>query len=131
MAIRDLMNNVKLTASLSPAARAASGTGTAVDLQGYGAAMAVVQFGTWTDGTHTPVLQHSADGTSYTPCDTNSLSGSFTAVSGTAGANTVQKVGYTGSYRYVRGVMTIAGGTSGALSAFGVVTGVATQQPAA
>lgn len=129
MALRDLENNVSVAQSLVPAARAATGTGSAVDLQGYGAAMAVVQFGAWTDGSHTPSLQHSADGTTYVACDTNSLNGSFTAVSGTAGSNTVQKIGYKGGYRYVRALMTITGGTTGALSCVEITRGNPSQKP--
>ncbi|MBI3419262.1 MAG: hypothetical protein HY053_03920 [Proteobacteria bacterium] len=117
MTIRDLKSNLSVSQSLVPAARAATGTGSAVDLQGYGSAMAVVSFGAWTDGTHTPSLQHSSDGTTYVACDTNSLSG------------TVQKVGYTGGNRYVRALMTVTGGTTGALSGVNVIAGAASQQP--
>ncbi|HVY13508.1 MAG TPA: hypothetical protein VHB73_08105 [Alphaproteobacteria bacterium] len=129
MSLRDLKSSLSVSQSLVPAARAATGTGTAVDLQGYGSAMVVVSFGAWTDGTHTPSLQHSADGTAYTACDTNSLAGSFTAVSGTAGSNTVQKVGYIGQNRYVRALMTVASGTTGALSSVNVVAGHPSQRP--
>jgi hypothetical protein len=129
MALRDLVDHNKVIVSLSPAARNATGTGTVVDMQPYQAAMVAVNFGAWTDGTHTPSLQHSSDGTTYTPCDTNSLSGTFTAVSAAGGANTVQKVGYTGSYRYLRAMMTITGATTGALSCVNIVTSRASQQP--
>ncbi len=131
MSLRDLKSNLAVAQSLAPAARAIAGTGTAVDLQGRGSAMVVVHFGTWTDGTHTPSLEHSADGTAYVACDTNSLAGSFTAVSGTAGSDSVQKVGYTGNYRYIRAMMTVAGATTGALSSASVVCGDVTQQPVA
>ena len=129
MTTRDIQNTISPALSLSPAARTASANGTAVDLQGYGAAMILFSFGTWTDGTHTPSVQHSADGTTYVACDSNSLSGSLSAVSNSGGSNTVQKVGYTGGYRYVRAVMTVAGATTGALSTASVIRGRATQQP--
>jgi hypothetical protein len=129
MSLRDLENNVSVAQSLVPAARTAAGTGTGVDLQGHQSAMVVVTFGAWTDGTHTPSLQHSADGTSYTNCDANSLNGTFTAVSGTAGANTVQKIGYTGGYRYLRAMLTVAGATTGALASASILRGAPAQRP--
>lgn len=129
MANRDLENRISVAASLHPAARTASANGTGVDLQGYDSAMLLVQFGAYTDGTHTPVLEHSTDGSSYAACDSNSLNGTLSAVSSGAGANTVQKVGYTGGRRYVRAVMTVSGATTGALSAATIVRGNPTQAP--
>lgn len=129
MATRDIENFASAATSLAPAARTASTNGTTIDLQGYGSAVVLVQFGTWTDGTHTPSLQHSADGTTFTTCDTNSLNGSFTAVSGSGGSNTLQKIGYTGGQRYVRAVMTVTGATTGALSVATIVRGHPAQQP--
>lgn len=124
MAIRDLLHNVLVTQSLSPAARTnGTGTGTAVDLRGFDGAVVSVAFGTWTDGTHTPSVKHSSDGTSYSACDTTDLDGTFTAVSGTAGSNTLQQVGYIGSNRYIQVMMVTAGATTGALSQAEVVAG--------
>lgn len=129
MATHDLENKVSVAASLNPAARTASANGTAVDLQGFNSAMLVVQFGAYTDGTHTPNLEHSVDGVSYAACDANSLNGTLVAVSSGAGAGTVQKVGYTGGRRYVRAVMTVTGATTGALSAATIVRGHPAQAP--
>jgi hypothetical protein len=123
MALRDLENRINLVQTLAPAARIATATGTAVDLQGYNAAMVAFNFGTWTDGTHTPSLQHSIDNVSFVTCDTNSLNGPFVAVSSAAGSNTIQKIGYTGGYRYVRAVMTIAGATTCAIANAVIVRG--------
>jgi len=129
MANRDLENRVSVAISLNPAARTASANGSTVDLQGYDSAVIVFTFGTWTDGTHTPSVQHSTDGSSWTTCDTNSLNGSFTAVSSGGGSGTVQKIGYTGGYRYVRAVLTVAGATTGALSSANVLRGHPSQMP--
>lgn len=124
MAIRDLLHNTMVTTSLQPAARTnGTATGTAVDLRGYDAAMFVVSFGTYTDGTHTPSVQHSTDGSTYTTAATTDLDGTFSAVSSGAGSNTVQMVGYIGSARYVRVVMTTSGATTGALSTASVIAG--------
>lgn len=130
MAIRDLLRNVLVTQSLSPAVRTnGTGTGTGVDLRGFDGAVFTVAFGTWTDGTHTPSVRHSADGTSYSACDAADLDGTFTAVSGTAGSNTLQQVGYIGSQRFVQVVMVTAGATTGALSQAEIVAGYAHRGP--
>lgn len=120
---RDLKSGVDVAASLHPAARAASGTGAGVDCRGYDSAFALFSIGAWTDGTHTPKLQESDDNTTFTDVGAGDLQGAFTAVSGTAGQNAVQRVGYIGAKRYVRGFVTVAGATTGALSAFNIVRG--------
>ncbi len=130
MAIRDLLRNQYVNQSLSPAARTnGTGTGTAVDLRGYDAAVITVSFGTWTDGTHTPSAIQSVDGTTYTACGTADLDGTFSAVSGTASANSLQQVGYIGTQRFVAVVMTTAGATSGALSQANVIAGFPRNAP--
>jgi hypothetical protein len=119
MALRDLYRKTLTSPSLPPAARVTgTATGTAVDLRGFDAAFVAVTFGAWTDGTHTPSIQHSMD-----------LDGSLAAVSGTSGANALQSVGYIGSQRFVRVVMTVTGATSGALSAASVVAGYPRSAP--
>ena len=124
MTIRDLLHKTMVTPSLYPAARVnGTATGTAVDLRGYDAAMIVVTFGAWTDGTHTPSLEHSMDNSSFTTCGTSDLDGSFTAVSSSAGNNSVQQAGYIGSQRYVRVKMTTTGATTGAVSSASVIAG--------
>ena len=115
--------------SLSPAARTATANGAGVDLQGYEAAAAIVQFGTWTDGTHTPSLQESDDNSAFSAVAAADLTGAFTAVSSGGGSNTVQRVGYIGAKRYVRGVMTVSGATTGAVSAIAIVRGVSARRP--
>jgi hypothetical protein len=94
-----------------------------VDLRGYDAAMIVVAFGAYTDGTHTPSVQHSADNSSYTAVSASELDGALSPVSSAGGANSVQSVGYLGSQRYVRVVMTVSGASSGALSTAQVIAG--------
>src|SRR5580692_8315564 len=101
MAIRDLLRNIFVTQSLAPAVRVnGTSTGATVDLRGFDAAMISVSFGAYTDGTHTPSVLQSVDGVTFTPCvygtdldATNNLA----AVSSSAGANTVQQIGYIGS----------------------------------
>ena len=130
MAIRDLFRNTLTTQSLAPAIRTnGTGTGSAVDLRGFDSAMIAVNFGAWTDGTHTPSVQQSVDGTTYVPCGTADLDGTFAAVSGTAGANAVQSVGYIGSQRFLQVLMAVNGATSGAASCANVVAGAPRNAP--
>lgn len=126
---RDLKSFLYVEQTLHPAARAATGTGTSVDTRTYDSAMAIVNFGAWTDGTHTPKLQESDDATTFTDVAAGDLQGSFSAVSGTASQNAAQRVGYIGSKRYLRGFVTVAGGTTGALSGFTIALGHAARQP--
>lgn len=130
MIVRDLRNNVDTALSLSPAARVnGTANGTAIDLRGYDSAFVHVAFGVWTDGTHTPSLEHSDDGTAFSAVGTANQDGTFSAVSGTAGAHTVQRVGYIGDKRFVRAVITVTGATTGALSEVSVVRGHPARRP--
>jgi hypothetical protein len=127
--LRDLRSQINAALSLNPAARTATANGSSVDLQGFGSAALFVLFGTWTDGTHTPSLQDSDDGTTFTNVATVDMDGAFTAVSSAGGNGTVQRVGYLGNRRFLRIVMTITGATTGAVSSAIVVRGAAAQQP--
>jgi hypothetical protein len=124
MANRDLLRRIATSQSLAPAARVTGTfTGTGVDLRGFDAAVIVVAFGAYTDGTHTPSLQHSMDNATFTACAASDMDGSFSAVSSSAGANTTQSLGYIGTQRYVRVVMTTTGATTGAVSVASVIAG--------
>lgn len=130
MAMRDLYHKISLGASLAPAVRTTGAfNGSAVDLRGFDAAVISVSFGAYTDGVHTPSLQHSMDGSTFTATSTSDIDGSLSAVSSAAGANTIQSVGYIGSQRYVRVVMTVSGATSGAASGANVVAGYPRSAP--
>lgn len=127
MTTRDIESHLDVAQSLVPLRRTATGTGAGVDLQGYDSAMAVFDAGLWVDGTHTPELQDSADGTTFAV--TTAIQGSFAAVVGTATDNIVQRVGYTGAKQYLRGFVTVAGATTGADYGFAIVRGNAHRQP--
>lgn len=130
MAFRDLLRKTLVTPSLYPAVRTnGTGTGSAVDLRGFDAAVISVSFGAWTDGTHAPSVQQSVDGTTYNACATTDLDGTLSAISGTASSNTVQSVGYIGSQRYVRVLMATTGATTGALSSSIVTAGYPRNAP--
>lgn len=130
MALKNIMRNILVKLSVAPALRVNGTTnGTGVDLRGFDAAAISVAFGAYTDGTHTPSVQHSSDGSTYTNVAASDLDGAFTAVNAVGGANTVQTVGYIGALRYVRVVMTVSGATTGAASTAFVVAGYPRQMP--
>lgn len=118
--MRDLNSNIDVVASLAPATRTnGTANGAAADLQGFNSAVLVFQSGALTDGTHTPSVEASDDNVTFTAVPAAELSGALAALS----ANSVQRVGYIGSKRYLRPVITTAGATSGGLSAAAVVRG--------
>ncbi len=129
--MRDLKSNLDVVQSLAPAARTADADGTGADLLGYGSAVAVVAFGAWTDGTHTPALEESDDNSTFTAVAAADLQGSFTACADADTDNTVQRVGYLGTKRYVRVALTVTGATTGALSAAEIVRGHPASAPLA
>ncbi|MCH8209414.1 MAG: hypothetical protein IIA62_10250 [Nitrospinae bacterium] len=111
--MRDLKNNVDVVKSIDPATYNSDQTGTGVDLRDNDSAMAVIQSGALTDGTHTPKLQESDDDSTYTDVVSADLEGSFANIA----ANAVQRVGYKGSKRYVRVFVTSSGATGAIYSA--------------
>jgi hypothetical protein len=126
MAKRDLYNLVGggLSASgpvvsLQPAEVAATVYGTAADLQMYRSCLAIFSVGSWTDGTHTASLQHADTNSSasFSAVGSADLQGAFVAIasSATEDANQIQIVGYTGTKRYVRVIVTITSTTSGCI----------------
>jgi hypothetical protein len=128
---RDLKSNIDVAVTFVPATRSATGTGAAVDLQGYDSAMAIVEVGTMaTDGTFTASLQESADGTTYTAVAQASLQGTFGAY-GTANDPALERVGYIGTGRYLKGVFTFAGTGTGAITAMNIVRAHPARKPLA
>lgn len=111
---RDLHNAISTAVSIAPAAnRTATTNGTGIDLAGYRSAVALVQFGTVTDGTWTPTIEESDDNSSFATA--TDISGSFTATT-SANDETVQEVSYTGTKRYIRVAVTeTVASTTGAL----------------
>lgn len=133
MAVRDLLRILNVSPSLAPAVRVnGTATGTTVDLRGFDGAVIVVSFGAYTDGTHTPSVLQSVDGVTFTACTYGTdldASTNLSAVNSSAGANTVQQIGYIGSQRYLQVVMTTTGATSGAASAASVIAGYPRNAP--
>jgi hypothetical protein len=63
------------------------------------------------------------DDVTYTPAAASDLDGTLAVVSGAAGADSVQTVGYIGTQRYVRVAMTTSDATDGAFSSANVIAG--------
>ncbi len=122
---RDLDKTIKTTISLSPAARTASANGTGVDIAGFDQVAIVFITGVVTDGTHTPTIEESdSSGSGYTTVDSSNLSGTLAAL-----AAGVLEIGYLGTKRYIRAVITAAGTTTGAVTSALVVAGGARTLP--
>ena len=120
MAADDVYDNVKARVALAPAAARTNGTvnGTTVDRKEgrtfFRSAMFVINAGVVTDGTHTPNVQESSNGTAWTDVDAGDLQGAETAI-GTANDERVFEIGYTGNARYIRLQLVTAGATAGGL----------------
>lgn len=129
MALRDIKSNVDVVESIAPAVYNATETGTGVDLRGYDSAMLVIQTGTDTDGTHAPAMEESDTlGSGYTAVAAADLDGAYSA--NIAGA-TLERVGYKGSKRYIRMVVTTSGATTGIAYGAYVVRSNSSQTPLA
>lgn len=127
MAKRDLYNNIGVSASVVPAVLTATGTGTGVDTRGFQSVTAVINTGAIVAaGLFTPKLQESDDNATFTDVAAGDLLGAFANLA----ASAVQRVGYKGSKRYVRVVLTYVSGTSIAAGAV-IVLGHAELAPVA
>jgi hypothetical protein len=94
--------------SVAPLIRTTSVNGSGVDLANYGGNAFAFVCGANTDGTHTPKLQDSADNSTFSDVVAADQVGTLSALA----ANTIQKVSYIGSKRYVRAVITVTGSPS-------------------
>lgn len=110
--MKDTLRDTTVVASLVPAVQAATLKGSAVDLAGYNSALMVVNTGAIaSDGDYGIAIQESdtttdADFTNVAATDLNG------ALPATLEASKVYRQGYIGSKRYIRAVITKAGGTS-------------------
>jgi len=101
------------------AAYTASVNGPAVDLANFASNEITFAPGTITDGTHTPKLQDSPDGTTWTDVAAADMDGTLAALA----SDTLQSVAYIGSKRYIRCVVTVAGATTGGVYSATVTRG--------
>lgn len=100
--------------AVAPQVLTATNTSSGVDLAGFESATVVISTGAIVaSGNFTPKLQDSADNSTFADVAAADLIGSFPSA---LAATTVYKVGYKGSKRYVRSVLTLNSGTSIAAS---------------
>lgn len=128
--MRDLASNISAVAAVVPAVITATNTSSAIDLKGFDSAALIINTGAIVSaGNFTPKLQESATTTSgdFTDVAAADLVGTFPSV---LAASTVYEVGYIGSKRYLRTVITLNSGTSIAVGAV-VVRGNASLRPTA
>lgn len=110
MAPNDGKSKISVVASIAPAARTATLQGTGVSLVNYNSAVVVFKAGTVTDGTPTPSLEDSVDGTTWVAVASEYIDGTLAAMT----TGSVQTVNYKGGKAHVRPVITFTGAVTGA-----------------
>lgn len=113
----DTYTDNKVVASLAPAVQTATLKGSTVDTQGFGSALLVVNTGAIASaGDYSIAMQHSDTTTDgdFANVSAADLRGSLPT---TLADSVTYRQGYIGKKRYVRAVITKAGGTSIAASA--------------
>lgn len=126
--MRDLVNNIGIVQALAPAVLTATATGAAIDLLGFGSAAVAINTGAISgDGDFTAALQESDTTTSGDFADVAApdLIGTLPA---NLEANAAAKIGYIGTKRYLRVVVTRNSGTSIAAGAM-LIKGNAAERP--
>jgi hypothetical protein len=109
--MKDLYSNVGIDAAVVPATLTATNTSAAIDLQGFESAMVIIQTGAIGGaGNFTPKLTECAtSGGTYTDVADADLNGIFPAV---LAASSIYRVGYRGSKRFIKTVLTLNSGTN-------------------
>jgi hypothetical protein len=121
--MRDLFSNIGAVQALAPAVQSAAVDGTAIDLKGVGRVALVVNTGAIAgSGDFGLKLQESDDGSTFADAPASLVDSNAPA---TLDAASVYRLGYRGWKRYVRLVLTKAGGTSIAAGAVAVLGSVA------
>jgi hypothetical protein len=105
---RDMKSNVGASVSIAPGLRTTSVNGTGVDVRDYDAATFLISTGACTDGAFAIEIQDSDDDSTYAAVADDYLVGTEPTIN-SDDDNTVYRVGYVGSKRYVRAVATETG----------------------
>lgn len=134
--MKDIHSLIKLATSLAPAARTASANGADVDRQGFESVELLLLTGVVTDGTHTITLEESdvGGGSGYTAVAAGDYIGGTTSLVLTTAAgddNTVGRLGYAGTKRYVRAVVVASGTTTGGIYGAAILLGNPRHAPVA
>jgi hypothetical protein len=101
-AIKDIYSVV---VSTEPGTHSTTQTGATIDLANQQENLISIIAGTVTDGTHTPSVNDSPDGTTWTAVDASFIVGAPVALT----TDSVQKFSYIGAQRYLQTVVTVSG----------------------
>lgn len=124
MATQDLKNLIVVDQSIAPAAHTADSTGASVDLQGFQSATVLIDFGLYTDGTHTFTVEESdVTGSGFTAVADADLIGTEPVIDDAAEDNTTHTIGYIGQKRFIRVTATDGTTTTGAVYGASVIKG--------
>jgi hypothetical protein len=131
-----LYERILVQRTLAPVARV-NGTfnGLTVDRaagNGFDGAMATINTGTITDGTHTFTVQDSPDGSVWTNVAAGLLQGGARGVSPAllaADSNALVEIGYSGAQRYLRVTVVVTGATTGGIYSASIVLGFPRYRP--
>lgn len=125
--MHDLKNNISLVQALAPVVCTADKTATGIDLAGFKTAVVVLNMGVITDGTWALEVQESdAASSGFAAVAAADLIGTeptgLTTGAG-SGGSTVYTIGYKGSKRYIRTVLSQSAAGTGALAGIVVIKG--------
>ncbi len=123
--MKDIKNNFDAVNSIDPDDYIADENGVGIDIREFNGSAVVFSVGTVTDGTHTPKIQESDDNSNWNDVNADDQEGSLVDLV----SDTNQRVGYKGSKRYLRAMLTIAGATTGAQAAALIVRGIPHHAP--
>lgn len=114
--MKDIHSGLNAVVAVAPQVLAATNTSSAIDMRGYNSALLVLAIGAIVgSGDFTAKLTEcDTSGGTYTDVAAADLEGSFSA---TLLTSTVERIGYKGSKRYLKTVLTKNSGTSVAVSA--------------
>ncbi len=123
--MKDLKNHIDAVNSINPDDYTATINGLGIDLQGFEGSAVVFSVGTVTDGTHTPKIEESDDNSNWMDVASIDQEGLLSDLA----SDTNQRVGYKGTKRYLRAVLTVSGATIGAQAASLVLRGIPHRAP--
>lgn len=123
MARKDIKSRTLLNIQSAKAAATSTVTGTGVEVADYDGALAVIDAGTWTDGTHTISVQESDDNSAWSAVADADLDGSEPVIDGAADDDQQYYIGYHGNKRYLRLVNTVGSATTGAVIGMYIILG--------
>ena len=133
MASRDKRSSIAVVKAFSPALinTATTTVGTAIDLQGFDSCTFVIAEGVKTAGAVTPLVEDSADNSTYAAVSDTFLIGTEAAAAAVLVAtDAVATIGYVGHKRYVR-LSLVSDGTTNLTIGATAIKDIAHNQPAA